>query len=56
MPKLVSGQSYAINYRHIITQLIRKPGAFEDYKYRDCLFPRVIFRKTYDAYKRLYPR
>lgn len=55
MPKLVSGQSYAINYRHIITQLIRKPGAFEDYKYRDCLFPRVIFRKTYDAYKRLYP-
>lgn len=55
MPKLEKGESHAINYRHIITQLVRKPGAFEDYKYRDCLFPDVIFRKTYDAYKRLYP-
>ncbi|MFK7973892.1 MAG: IS21 family transposase [Rickettsiaceae bacterium] len=55
MPKLASGQAHAINYRHIITQLIRKPGAFEDYKYRDCLFPRVIFRKTYDVYKKVYP-
>jgi len=55
MPKLGIGESHAINYRHIITQLVRKPGAFEDYKYRDCLFPDVIFRKTYDVYKRLYP-
>ncbi|CAN0358894.1 unnamed protein product [Scytosiphon promiscuus] len=55
MPKLVKGQNHAINYRHIIAQLIKKPGAFEDYKYRDCLFPRVIFRKTYDAYKKAFP-
>lgn len=55
MPKLVLGQVHAINYRHIIAQLIRKPGAFEDYKYRDCLFPRVIFRKAYDTYKQAYP-
>jgi len=33
MPKLLAGQDHAINYRHIITQLTRKPGAFEDYKY-----------------------
>ncbi len=55
MPKLALGQVHAVNYRHIISQLIRKPGAFEDYKYRDCLFPRVIFRKAYDAYKKAYP-
>ena len=55
MPKLELGQVHAVNYRHIISQLIRKPGAFEDYKYRDCLFPRVIFRKAYDAYKKTYP-
>ena len=55
MPKLKLGETHAINYRHIITQLIRKPGAFEDYKYRDCLFPKVVFRKAYDAYKKAYP-
>lgn len=55
MPKLLPGETYAINYRHIITQLIRKPGAFEDYQYRDCLFPRSVFRKAYDAYQKLFP-
>lgn len=55
MPKLLSGENHAINYRHVISQLVRKPGAFEDYKYRDCLFPRGIFRKAYDAYKKILP-
>jgi len=26
---------HAINYRHIIDSLIRKPGAFENYRYRE---------------------
>jgi hypothetical protein len=29
--------------------LIRKPGAFEDYKYRQCLYPNLSFRKAYDV-------
>jgi len=37
-----------INYRHIIDSLIRKPGAFANYQYREALFPRLCFRRTYD--------
>jgi transposase len=38
-----------INYRHIIFHLLRKPGAFRNYQYREELFPRAIFRQAYDA-------
>ena len=49
MPRLVKDRGAAINYRHIIAHLLRKPGAFQDYQYRDCLFPQLIFRQAYDA-------
>lgn len=42
------GQQVNINYRHIIHSLIRKPGAFENYKYREELFPTSHFREAYD--------
>ncbi|MFH1254847.1 MAG: IS21 family transposase [bacterium] len=38
-----------IDYRHIIDSLIRKPGAFTNYQYREALFPRLCFRRAYDA-------
>jgi hypothetical protein len=44
-----------INYRHIIAGLIRKPGAFANYHYREHLFPTVIFRKLYDNLIKTYP-
>jgi hypothetical protein len=40
---------HRINYRHVIWWLVRKPGAFERYVYRDEMFPSVTFRKAYDA-------
>jgi hypothetical protein len=45
------GKHY-IQYRHIIEWLVRKPGAFENYRYRDALFPTSRFRIAYDAFKR----
>lgn len=39
----------AIDYRHVIWSLVRKPGAFARYRYREALFPTLIFRRTYDA-------
>jgi hypothetical protein len=39
-----------INYRHLVAQLLRKPGAFAGYVFRDDLFPTVTFRRTYDAF------
>lgn len=38
-----------INYRHVIGWLVRKPGAFAQYQYRDELFPSLTYRKAYDA-------
>ena len=38
----------SINYRHLIFHLMRKPGAFRNYQFRDELFPRIVFRQAYD--------
>jgi len=37
-----------IDYRHIIGSLVRKPGAFENYRYREEMFPSTVFRQAYD--------
>jgi hypothetical protein len=42
-------KKHRINYRHIIDWLVRKPGAFENYRYREDLFPTSRFRMAYDA-------
>ncbi len=38
-----------IDYRHIIWSLVQKPGAFARYRYREEMFPSLVFRRTYDA-------
>jgi hypothetical protein len=47
---------YNINYRHIIDWLVRKPGAFASYRYREHLFPTSRFRMVYDFLKGVTPR
>jgi hypothetical protein len=46
--KCTTGIKASINYRHIIKSLVRKPGAFKNYVYRDHLFPNVSFRIAHD--------
>jgi transposase len=48
LPRLSGEGGHLINYRHIIDSLVRKPGAFAGYKYREALFPTTIFRIAYD--------
>ncbi|MGH9569459.1 MAG: IS21 family transposase, partial [Candidatus Angelobacter sp.] len=48
LPRLAGRDKHAISYRHIIDQLVRKPGAFENYRYREDLFPNSRFRMAYD--------
>jgi hypothetical protein len=48
IPRICSGKRHHIQYRHIIDWLIRKPGAFANYKYRSDLFPTSRFRVAYD--------
>ncbi|MFH0899128.1 MAG: IS21 family transposase [Pseudomonadota bacterium] len=38
-----------IDYRHVIWSLVRKPGAFARYVYREEMFPSLVFRQTYDS-------
>lgn len=54
LPRLRGEGKHKINYRHIIDSLIRKPGAFENYRYRDAMFPTSRFRIAYDTLKKHY--
>jgi len=47
--RLLGSGGVRIDYRHIIWSLVRKPGAFERYRYREELFPSLTFRRAYDA-------
>ena len=49
MPRLLGHGQHRIDYRHVIWSLVRKPGAFAHYRYRDDLFPSLPFRRAYDA-------
>src|SRR3954447_369097 len=49
LPRLRGRSKHRIEYRHIIDWLVRKPGAFEHYRYREDLFPTSWFRLAYDA-------
>ena len=51
IPRLRGSGNHHIQYRHIIDWLVRKPGAFENYRYRSDLFPTSRFRMAYDELK-----
>lgn len=46
---------HRIQYRHIIDWLVRKPGAFHNYRYRQDLFPTHRFRMAYDYLRHRQP-
>lgn len=54
MPRVHDDSWQGINYRHLIDSLIRKPGAFANYRYQAALFPRLCFRQAYDALQARY--
>lgn len=56
MPRVRGDRAHRIDYRHIIWSLVRKPGAFARYRYREELFPTLVFRRAYDALRRIGDR
>jgi len=52
IPRLRGSSNHHIQYRHIIDWLVRKPGAFANYRYHSDLFPTSRFRLAYDALKK----
>ena len=41
-----------IDFRHLIGHLLRKPGAFAGYRWREELFPTEVYRAAYDKLER----
>jgi hypothetical protein len=54
MPRLVGQNRCQLNYRHLIDTLLRKPGGFRNYRYREALFPGPIFRQAWDILNQWY--
>ena len=48
IPRLIGRNRQQINYRHLIDTLLRKPGGFRDYRYRDACFPSLVFRQAWE--------
>ncbi len=53
IPRLKGEYKHSIEYRHVIDWLVRKPGAFENYRYHADLFPTIRFRMAYDYLKNM---
>lgn len=55
LPRLQGQHGEHVNYRHVIGSLLRKPGGFRDYRYREACFPALIFRQAWEQLNRFYP-
>lgn len=49
-PRLIGKGSEFIDSRHVIDSLVRKPGAFANYRYREHMYPTLELRKAFDHY------
>jgi hypothetical protein len=47
LPRIRGQRPARIDYRHVIWSLVRKPGAFARYCWREELFPSLVFRRGY---------
>ncbi len=54
LPRAHGKDAQVIEYRHVIDSLVRKPGAFRRYRYREELFPTLVFRRAYDRLLELH--
>jgi len=48
LPRLRGARRTRVDFRHLITALLRKPGAFLHYRHREALYPSPVFRAAHD--------
>lgn len=48
MARIVGNNKHAIQYRHVVDSLLRKPGGFRNYRYREAMFPQLVFRRAWE--------
>lgn len=49
LERLIGKQRHRVNYRHVVSSMLRKPGAFRRYRFRDDMFPTEAFRRAFDV-------
>lgn len=49
LPRIRGQRAARIDYHHVIWSLVKKPGAFARYRWREELFPTLVFRRACDA-------
>jgi hypothetical protein len=54
LPRLIGQNKHQVNYRHLIDSLLRKPGGFRQYRYREALFPSLVFQQAWEKLKQWY--
>jgi hypothetical protein len=54
MPLQGGDRGAVIDFRHVIGWLVRKPGAFAQYRWRESMFPSMVYRAAYDSLQRRY--
>ncbi|MFO0562621.1 MAG: IS21 family transposase [Polyangiales bacterium] len=47
--RIIGDGKHRIDYRHMVWSLLRKPGAFERFVYREEMFPTLTFRRAFEA-------
>ena len=55
IPRVYDKSGDGIDYRHLIDSLLRKPGAFAQYRYREALFPRLCFKQAHEKLQQVRP-
>jgi len=48
VPRVRGQRGHGVDFRHVIGPLLRKPGAFLQYRHREALYPSPTFRAGYD--------
>jgi Mu transposase, C-terminal domain len=48
LPRLRGDRGALVDFRHVIVPLLRKPGAFINYRHREALYPSPVFRAAHD--------
>ena len=48
LPRARGERSSLVDFRHVVAPLLRKPGAFIHYRYREALYPSATFRAAFD--------
>ena len=50
LPRRHGRAGAVIDFRHVIAELVRKPGAFAHWRHRESLFPSVLLRKVHGRF------